>query len=243
MWLNFTFYYLLFKFRVTTHTECTGNVTHGLYHNYRVNTEPKHIPVISTTSVDTKIIQKHRSRNLNNLIEIPLETPARTANFRSKFAYLPAFLLSNVMSLAPKIDEVRDVIYRANYDFVSLVETWLQGHIHDNVVDIQGYNLIRRDRCERQHGGVCIYIKDTIEFSVLDELFDSLFEVLWINMRPTRLPRGFTNLIVGTVYHPPSAENAAMLNYLSNCLSVMDRVPLIVALLSLVILINLIPHV
>ena len=126
------------------------------------------------------------------------------------------------MSLAPKIDEVRDVIYRGNYDFVSFVETWLQGHIHDNVVDIQGYNLIRRDRCERQHGGVCIYIKDSIEFSVLDELFDSLFEVLWINMRPTRLPRGFTNLIVGTVYHPPSAENAAMLNYLSNCLSVME---------------------
>ena len=120
-------------------------------------------------------------------------------------------------ALAPKIDEVRDVIYRGNYDFVSFVETWLQGHIHDNVVDIQGYNLIRRDRCERQHGGVCIYIKDTIEFSVLDELFDSSFEVLWINMRPTRLPRGFTNLIVGTVYHPPSAENAAMLNYLSNC--------------------------
>ena len=179
------------------------------HHNYRVNTEPKHIPVISTTSVDTKITQKHRSRNLNNLIEIPLETPARTANIRSKFAYLPAFLLSNVMSLAPKIDEVRDVIYRGNYDFVSFV-------------DIQGYNLIRRDRCERQHGGVCIYIKDTIEFSVLDELFDSLFEVLWINMRPTRLPRGFTNLIVGTVYHPPSAENAAMLNYLSNCLSVME---------------------
>ena len=77
-------------------------------------------------------------------------------------------------------------IYRGNYDFVSFVETWLQGHIHDNVVDIQGYNLIRRDRCERQHGGVCIYIKDTIEFSVLDELFDSLFEVLWINMRLTR---------------------------------------------------------
>ena len=47
-------------------------------------------------------------------------------------------------------------------------------------------------------------------------------KVLWINMCPTRLPRGFTNLIVGTVYHPPSAKNAAMLNYLSNCLSVME---------------------
>ena len=63
------------------------------------------------------------------------------------------------MSLAPKIDEVRDVIYRGNYDFVSFVETWLQGHIHDNVVDIQGYNLIRRDRCERQLAGSAYILK------------------------------------------------------------------------------------
>ena len=60
--------------------------------------------------------------------------------------YVPSFLLSNVMSLSPKIDEVREVIRCGNYEFVSLVETWLQSHIHDNVINIQGYNLIRRDR-------------------------------------------------------------------------------------------------
>ena len=49
------------------------------------------------------------------------------------------------MSLSPKIDEVREVIRCDNYEFVSLVETWLQNHIHDNVINIQGYNLIRRD--------------------------------------------------------------------------------------------------
>ena len=62
------------------------------------------------------------------------------------------------MSLSPKIDEVREVIRCGNYEFVSLVETWLQSHIHDNIINIQGYNLIHRDWVEDTHGDVCVYI-------------------------------------------------------------------------------------
>jgi hypothetical protein len=83
--------YATFKALFDSLGKAVNHLTHVPHHNYRVNTEPKHIPVIFTTSVDTKIIQKHRSRNLNNLIEIPLETPARTANIRSKFAYFLPF--------------------------------------------------------------------------------------------------------------------------------------------------------
>ena len=103
----------------------------------------------------------------NNLVQIPLKPFPKSE--LSKFAYVPAFLLSNVMSLAPKIDEVREVVQQENYDLVCLVETWLQDHIHDNVVHVPWYNLIRRDRSGRIHGGVCIYVKDTIQFSRLDE--------------------------------------------------------------------------
>jgi hypothetical protein len=62
--------------------------------------------------------------------------------------YAPSFLLSNVMSQSPKIDSVLEVIRCGNYEFVSLVETWLQSHIHDNIINIQGYNLIRREMVE-----------------------------------------------------------------------------------------------
>ena len=102
------------------------------------------------------------------------------------------------------------------------VETWLQNHIHDNVVHVLGYNLIRRDRSDRIHRGVCIYVKDTIQFSRLDELSDDSFEVLWISLRPTRSPRGITNLNVAIVYQPPSANDTDMLNYLSNSLSLVE---------------------
>ena len=175
-------------------------------------------------------IHEIKGHNPANCIPIALSTNKPKGSVTE---YVPSFLLSSVMSLSPKIDEVREVIRYGNYEFVSLVETWLQSHIHDNVINIQGYNLIHRDRVEGTHGGVCVYIKDSIAFTVLDELYNSSFEILWINIRPNRLPR------------LPSADNSDILDYPSNCLSLLEsRFPncgLIiptVALLSLVISIS-----
>jgi hypothetical protein len=67
-------------------------------------------------------------------------------------------MLSNVMSLAPKIDELRESITLRNIDLICITETWLQNHIHDNIVSVSGYNVERRDRSNGQHGDVCIYI-------------------------------------------------------------------------------------
>ena len=69
-----------------------------------------------------------------------------------------------------------------------------------------------------------MYIKETIPFSVLDlsevdenPVFD--FEVLWAKLRPTRLPRGFSSIISGVIYHPPSAPDSKMQDYLLNSFS------------------------
>jgi hypothetical protein len=45
------------------------------------------------------------------------------------------------MSLAPKIDEVRSVAAEVNLDIICIVESWLQTHIHDNIVHIDNYNI------------------------------------------------------------------------------------------------------
>ena len=160
-------------------------------------------------------------RNRNNLIQIPFNRKPNNES-KTKLAYVPSFLLSNVMSLVPKIDEVVEVIQCTHYDFICFVETWLQPHIHDNVVTLGGYNIVRRDRINKLHGGVCIYIKDSIRYTAINELADTSFEVLWVHLHLRRLPRGFSNLVVGVVYHPPRSDNAAMLDYLSNCLSYIE---------------------
>ena len=61
-----------------------------------------------------------------------------------------------------------------------------------------------------------------IRFELLETVGNEQFEVLWINLNLPRLPRGYNNSVIGTVYHPPSADNLAMLNYLMNCLSTLE---------------------
>ena len=61
------------------------------------------------------------------------------------------------MSLAPKIDELRHVIQNANLDCICITESgWPRSHMLDNVVALEGFHIIRRDRVESEHGGVCM---------------------------------------------------------------------------------------
>ena len=85
-----------------------------------------------------------------------------------------------------------NVVINVNIDVVCVTETWLQCHIPDSEEAINGYNLITRDRRDAVHGGVFIYIKESIPFTILGDLEDEngSFEVLSIKLRPTCLPTG-----------------------------------------------------
>lgn len=65
------------------------------------------------------------------------------------------------MSLTPKIDEVRKVMQETNPDLVCITETGLHSQTCDDVVNICGYNLVRRYRLIGQHGAVCICTYET----------------------------------------------------------------------------------
>ena len=52
---------------------------------------------------------------------------------------MPSLLLSNVMSLVPKIDEVRLCVSKHSPDLVFITETWLKESIGDNHVDLPGF--------------------------------------------------------------------------------------------------------
>jgi hypothetical protein len=112
------------------------------------------------------------------------------------------------MSLAPKIDEIH---FRR--------ETWLSDSIQDTIIQIPGYNIARKDRLI---GGVCLYIKENISYEVLNDCHDPSLEVLWVKLKPNRLPRGFSSLVVATVYHPPSANPSIMIEYLLDKLSFIE---------------------
>ena len=63
----------------------------------------------------------HRFRNPTNLISVTT-TPASPIK-GSTTPHVPSFLVSNVMSLAPKIDELRHVIQNTNLDCNCITES------------------------------------------------------------------------------------------------------------------------
>ena len=71
-----------------------------------------------------------------------------------------------------------------------------------NRVYIAGYNFIFKKRSGGCHGGVGLYIKNSISFKCLDHLQHPVLEVLWVRLTPKRLPRGFPCLVIGVIYHP-----------------------------------------
>ena len=58
--------------------------------------------------------------------------------------FVPSVLLSNVISLTPKIDKVACVVRQNQYDMVAIIETWLKDSIPDSSVHIKRYQLFSR---------------------------------------------------------------------------------------------------
>ncbi|XP_068757749.1 uncharacterized protein [Montipora capricornis] len=126
------------------------------------------------------------------------------------------------MSLAPKIDEIGYTLNSTNTDIAFFSETWLKETVPDDPIKIKGYQLFGRDRKNRDHGGVCLCAKNSIQCMILPDLHSDNHEVLWVELRPNRLPRGFSNIIAAVIYHPPDANNAAKRDYLRSSLTTVE---------------------
>ena len=88
------------------------------------------------------------------------------ANFHRKGM---AFIHLNVRSLLPKISELSVILHRTKASILAVSETHLDSGISDSEVNIQGYTLVCRDK-NRNGGGVCLFLKDTVSFNVGQDL-------------------------------------------------------------------------
>jgi hypothetical protein len=57
--------------------------------------------------------------------------------------FVALILLSIVMFLVPKVDELTLVVVSHNPDIICITETWLKKQIPDDVVQIHDYTLLR----------------------------------------------------------------------------------------------------
>jgi hypothetical protein len=66
-------------------------------------------------------------------------------------------------------------------------------------------------------GGVAILIKDYIPYATWPDLIDGDFETIWVSIRPPKMPRMFSHITLGVVYHPPNSNNWKMTQHISKC--------------------------
>lgn len=118
----------------------------------------------------------------------------------------------NIRSLLPKFNELKDHMSLSNYSVLCLTETWIAPTIKDEVISIEGYQLVRKDRRIGRGGGVGMYIKNTFSFSLIDS--ESTIEQLWVKININK-----QHYAVGVVYRQPDLSYNEFLNTLEHQLS------------------------
>ena len=118
----------------------------------------------------------------------------------------------NINSLVSKIDEFRLLCNNA-FDVICVNETKCDDTVHDNELNLPGFNLLRRDR--KRDGGVALYVRDCFNFQRRDDLCDKSVECIWIELnQPKRKP-----IFICALYNPNGKDvefSDKLLNMLSN---------------------------
>ena len=108
----------------------------------------------------------------------------------------------NIRGLVKNLSEVKILLQYTQIDLLALTETHLTDRIDDSEVCIDGYEIIRRDRKNRQGGSCAMYYKNYLDTLELRKYNSNKLEALW-----TELKLCLQRLIVGTVYRPPDQAN------------------------------------
>jgi exonuclease III len=102
----------------------------------------------------------------------------------------------NACSLLPKIDLIE--LEMSNNDIILVSETRLSQDIHNEDIQLRGFqNPIRVDR-NRHGGGVAIFAKPNIYICEKPEFHTSEIEILWLEVIINNL-----KAMVGVIYRPP----------------------------------------
>ena len=153
---------------------------------------------------------------------VPSWSPPTARNFCS---YFPRFWTCNVRGgMSSKIDEISEIIQMNAIDIAVLVETWLHAGMCDDLVAIGGYCTFRKDRnYGRCGGGVLVYVRNGLPCEPLSHLDKSGMEAIWLLYRRCIMPREVSHILIGSLYHPPKANNGKMLDYLISSLDTVSR--------------------
>ena len=95
-------------------------------------------------------------------------------------------------------DLISDSLHDVPVNFIAVTETWLQDHIMDAQLHIEGFNISRCDRVDRGGGGVLLYSHHNFPISKCKTYDDSHCSALFVKFPTIKLG-------VFVIYRPPEA--------------------------------------
>ena len=127
----------------------------------------------------------------------------------------------NIRSIVKNLNEFDLYLNNLNHEFpiIALSETWLKDHNCDRY-GIDGYNAEHNCRPNRGGGGVSFYIKETIEYTVRDDLCfqNNILETLFIEIDKDQFAKK-QNIIIGVIYRPPDTDIKEFNDHILQCLT------------------------
>ena len=122
----------------------------------------------------------------------------------------------NIRSLVKNVDQLRIYLSNKKYNILSVNETMLDSSIPNDEININGYDIVRKDR-NRNGGGVALYIRNVIDYKIRNDLMNEKLETITIEVCPSKAKSFFVN----TWYRPPDASIECF-DWYENCIIDMD---------------------
>ena len=117
-----------------------------------------------------------------------------------------SFVHYNIQSIASKLDLLHAELF--HFDILAFTETWLSASVDTDDLMLESYNQPeRKDRVGDCHGGVILYVKETLFYKRRGDLEIRGVENIWIE-----LANNHKRVLFGVFYRPPNSDT----NYFSN---------------------------
>lgn len=147
-------------------------------------------------------------------------TPVNTINrdfsrFKNKFKVGHI----NARSLNKNIVELREIVYKTDFDALAVSESWLTKNTPQDRFELNNFSIIRNDRKNKRGGGVAWYIRDHYQPKVIKTPSSKeVPEMLWVEVTT-----GGKKLALGCLYKPPKIPYGVFANLYESLISIYTK--------------------
>ena len=133
-------------------------------------------------------------------------------NYKNKFTIAHI----NARSLNKNIEELREIIYKTNFDAIAISETWLTKNTPHGRFELNNYSIFRCDRKNKRGGGVLWYIRDHYQTKVIKTpCSKEVPEMIWVEVAT-----GGKKLALGCLYKAPKIPYGVFANLYDALMSI-----------------------